>query len=252
MALTRIKDMSHQWFNACLSQLSCCDLCGANLGKIALANQVFKQSLVCQHCIDDLPLFDQKIIQGDLLSWPAINRELPNIHFDHLFSLMPYISPVDFWLKQFKYQGRFELASLFSTLLANQLIEYCPTLTNRLDVVLSVPLHISKWQARGYNQAHLIAIKLAKIVELPYLPSVLIRSNKNSSQVGQTGKQRRKNLTDAFALTAALPHDCRHVLLVDDVVTTGSTVSEISKLLKSVGINKVTIMTICLSLPTST
>jgi len=232
-----------------LLNIACCDLCGTNVGKVVLANRVIEQSLLCQNCLDDLPFFHPDILQANLLSWPAISRALPNIHFDYLLSLSPYISPVDRWLLQYKYQGRFELSSLFSALLCNVLSEQWPTAKETPDLILSVPLHTSKWQIRGYNQAHLIAKKLSKAIQLPYLPSALERIQKNASQVGKTGLQRRKNLRNAFALVSPLPMYVKHVLLVDDVVTTGSTASEISKLLKAAGIEKVTLVTICLSLP---
>lgn len=218
--------------------LSQCDLCG---------NNTQKQTLICPTCLSGLPLFKQEIIQGDLLNWPAVNRSLPRIHFDHLFCLSPYLAPFNHWLSQFKYQGRFELASLFASLLAKQWQQAHST--TPVDLVLSVPLHISKWQSRGYNQAHLIAKPFSQQLQLPYLGSALVRIKKNISQVGQTGKQRRNNLANAFALRIPLSTKIKHVILVDDVLTTGSTASEISKLLKHKGVKKVTVITVCLTLP---
>jgi ComF family protein len=242
-----------EFFNSLLKQgllnFACCDLCGGDVGQVVMANKRLEQSLLCQYCLDDLPFFKQEVLQANLLSWPAIHKALPDIHFDYLLSLTPYTSPVEHWLRQFKYQGRFELSSLFSALLCNILTDHWPIREKRPDLVLSVPLHVSKWQSRGYNQAHLIADKLSKAIDLPYLPSALVRIKKNASQVGKTGAQRRKNLRSAFALTSPLPAQVKHVLLVDDVVTTGSTASEISKLLKSTGIAEVTLVTVCLSLP---
>jgi len=112
-----------------------------------------------------------------------------------------------------------------------------------------VPLHISKWQIRGYNQAHLLAKSFAHHMQLPYDETALIRTKKNISQVGQTGSQRRINLANAFTLAKRLPNNTKHIVLVDDVLTTGSTASEISKILKCIGVDKVTITTICLTLP---
>ena len=103
-------------FNTILRSISQCDLCGNNL----CCNSTHSQTLICSSCLDDLPLFNQEIIQGDLLNWPAINKALPKIYFDHLFCLSPYLAPFTQWLPQLKYQGRFELASLFTYLLAQQ------------------------------------------------------------------------------------------------------------------------------------
>ena len=215
-----------------------CDLCG---------NTTKQQTLICSTCLTDLPLFKQEIFQGDLLNWPAVNRSLPRIHFDHLFCLSPYLTPFNHWLSQFKYQGRFELASLFAYLLAKQWQQSHST--SSVDLILSVPLHISKWQQRGYNQAHLIAKPFSQWLQLPYQDSALVRIKKNSSQVGQTGKQRRNNLANAFTLNKPLTKKIKHVILIDDVLTTGSTASEISKLLKREGVEEVTVVTVCLTLP---
>ena len=226
------------YYHRILLTFSQCDLCG---------NTPQQQTLICSACLADLPLFKQKAIHGDLLNWPAVNKSLPHTHFDHLFCLSPYIAPFNHWLSQFKYQGRFEIASLFTVLLANKWQETHPT--SSVDLVLSVPLHISKWQQRGYNQAHLIAKSFSQRLQLPYQGDALIRIKKNTSQVGQTGLQRRNNLSNAFALRNPLPKEIKHVMLIDDVLTTGSTASEISKLLKLKGVDKVTVATVCLTLP---
>ena len=234
-------------FQKLLISLGQCDLCGNNLHEINLTTQ----SLICPSCLDDLPLFKQDFIQGDLLNWPAINRALPMHQFDHLFCLSPYLPPFTQWIPQLKYQGRFELASLFAYLLYRQLqSNNFPQDLMPVNLVLSVPLHIHKWKIRGYNQAHILAKPLAKKLQLPYDESLLIRTTNNPSQVGQTGNQRRQNLANAFSLTKALPKSIKHVMLVDDVLTTGSTVNEVSKLLKHAGVSKVTVTTICLTLPT--
>jgi len=238
-------------YNKVLLSLGQCDLCGNNLSHNDLYSQnIPSQTLICSYCFTDLPLFKQEIIQGDLLNWPSVNKALPKIHFDHLFCLSPYLTPFTQWLPQFKYQGRFELASFFANLLALQW-QNLALKTSSVDLVLSVPLHISKWQIRGYNQAHLIAKPFAQYLQLPYDDSALIRTKKNKSQVGQTGSQRRENLAKAFVLANELPCNAKHIILIDDVLTTGSTASEISKLLKQAGALKVSVLTVCLTLPKS-
>lgn len=239
-----------RYYTQILKNISCCDLCGANVSSSCLLGHSLSQALVCQSCVNDLPYFNQSLISGNLLSWPAVHRALPNIHFEHLFALSPYIYPFNKWLAQIKYLGRFELANLFSTLLYAQ---WQASLINQvitpIDIVLSVPLHIKKWQVRGYNQAHLIAKSFADELSLPYDENLVIRVKNNDSQMGKTGSQRRKNLANAFALQGKLASHVKHVLLVDDVVTTGTTASEISKLLKQAGVKTVTLVTVCLALP---
>jgi len=156
-------------------------------------------------------------------------------------------------LAQFKYLGRFEIAHLFSALLSAQWRALARnSMTTPVDLVLSVPLHVKKWQIRGYNQAHLIAKLFAKQLTLPYEPELLIRNKNNDSQMGKTGSQRRNNLANAFSLQQVLASNIKHIVLIDDVVTTGTTASEISKVLKQAGAETVTLVTVCLSLPKTT
>ena len=229
----------HQLKAFFVTQLCSCDLCGCPCRQY---------SLLCQTCASDLPFFKTADIRGDLLNWPAVNRALPDIAFDHLVALSPYQWPLSSWLKQLKYQGRFELAPLLGQLLADYwLTHISPYLEQQPELVLAVPLHFSKWQLRGYNQAHLIAETFAGKLGYPYRATALSREKKTASQVGQGGSARRKNLRRAFAVKAQmLP---QHVLLIDDVITTGSTASEISAQLKKQGVLKITVAAVCLALP---
>lgn len=230
--------------NRYLYRLSCCDLCGENTCSEEYFSR-YDTALVCQYCLKNLPLFKQDIVNNNLLTWPAIHRTLPNIYFDRLFALSPYLPPFTHWLSQLKYQGRFEVADMFASMLSAQWLDN--SCENKSELVLAVPLYLKKWQIRGYNQAHLIAKPFAKRLHLTYLPNGIIRIKNNLSQMGKTGAERRKNLKGAFQLN----HDftsIKHVLLVDDVVTTGTTASEISRLLKSAGVETVTVVTVCLTL----
>ena len=225
--------------NRLLTRFSCCDLCNCPCGRY---------TLLCQTCFDDLPVFASDRINGDLLNWPAVAKALPKISFDHLLCFAPYQWPFSQWLSQLKYQGRFELAALLARLLADYWLLQCKLhQIPEPDLVLAVPLHLSKWQQRGYNQAHIIAKSFAEQLGYPYRVDVLSRLRKTSSQVGQSGASRRKNLRKAFAVHGRdLP---AHVLLIDDVITTGTTTSEVSKCLKQHGVKKVTVLTLCLTLP---
>lgn len=250
MAWMQNRSIFKSYYQDALRKLSCCDLCFSNITTTVCFNKPLSQTLLCQECLNDLPYFNQHYVSGNLLTWPAINKALPKINFDQLFSLSPYIYPFNHWLAQFKYSGRFELGKLFGELLSAQwqstMIEgdYPP-----VDLVICVPLHIKKWQLRGYNQAHLIAKHFAKQLSLHYHPSLITRVKNNDSQMGKTGAQRRKNLTNAFKLRAPLPNHSKHIVIVDDVVTTGTTANEITNLLKAAGVEMITLVTVCLSLP---
>ncbi len=223
--------------------LSSCDLCGGSCQKYPL---------LCHHCEKSLAKFYYQKVRGDLLNWPKIYQNLPNIYFDHLIALAPHEQPFQSWLSQLKYQGRFELASLLGELLA---VQYRYLSKNfqlqQPDLITCVPIHLKRWQERGFNQSHLLTQQVIKhlktAMSLPYAPNLIKRCTNTAKQVGQTGMARRKSLQGAFSLntTISLP---KHVMLVDDVVTTGATASAISYLLKQHGVEKVTLMTVTIAL----
>ena len=115
-------------------------------------------------------------------------------------------------------------------------------------VIISVPLHAKKWGIRGYNQAHLLAHTFSQLINYPYEPNLIFRTKKTDDQVGKSGTERRKNLHGAFAINTsiAIPEK---VLIIDDVVTTGTTCNELSELLKRAGVKEVIVLSICISLP---
>lgn len=233
------------YYHQSLLTLSSCDLCGSSCEK-------YRQ--LCQYCHQDLPLFQFKDVQGDLLNWPAIYKNLPNINFDQLLCLAPHQMPFSHWISQLKYQGRFELAQLFGHLLADTISQLINTKKlSTPEMIVSVPLHISRWQSRGFNQAHLIAKQLQKhlarqAINIDYCSTLITRPKKTEQQVGQSGQQRRKRLRTAFQLNNTVSL-AEHILLVDDVVTTGTTVSEISTLLKNHGVKTVSVVAITLAMP---
>lgn len=236
-----------EYFHRLKIALSCCDLC---------QQTPHEHTLLCRYCEEDLPLFKYEDVSFDLLHWPAIHQLLDKCTFDHLFCLAPYIWPFDIWINQLKYHQRLELIALLSALLQKQWLRYKhhPT-TNNLTgeeepVIAAVPLHIDKWQSRGFNQAHLLAKAFAKAINHDYCPNLLSRIKATESQVGKSGKARRKNLSGAFALNAEqLSRIPKHIILIDDVVTTGTTANEICTLLKKHGVQKVTLLCLCIALP---
>lgn len=237
---TKIRDKAIRRLKDLPLILGQCDLCTSNN---------ITQALICQHCLDDLPLFDYQLVENGLLNWPAINKLLANNQFDQLFCVAPYIWPFDHWLKQYKYQGRFELKQLFADLLATLWQQQVKSQLAADTLLLSVPLHPKKWQQRGYNQAHLVAKEFAKQVDINYQPNLLIRTRYNQGQVGQTGAERRKNLKNSFALESKAAYLPAHIVLFDDVMTTGTTINEICRLLKKQGVKTITVLTLALSLP---
>jgi len=118
--------------------------------------------------------------------------------------------------------------------------------------VIPVPLHKTKRRQRGFNQAELIARAALKLNpatgRLYLLVDILQRQRETESQIGLTSHQRRENLRGAFAVVRAEEIKAREVLLVDDVLTTGTTASECARVLLRAGATRVWVATVARTL----
>jgi len=122
-------------------------------------------------------------------------------------------------------------------------------------VVVPVPLHRRKLRQRGFNQTELIAKEALKLQpwkgRLSLGPSVLERRRETQSQTGLTRHQRRENMRGAFVVVRSEEIAGREILLVDDVFTTGTTVSECARVLRRAGASKVWVATVARTLKMS-
>ncbi|MEI6042948.1 MAG: ComF family protein [Chloroflexota bacterium] len=112
---------------------------------------------------------------------------------------------------------------------------------NKLEVadgVLAVPLHSRRLRERGYNQAGLLAVGLSHYLNLTSYEGLLVRSRETRSQVGLDGSSRTKNMRGAFTWQGK-PLEGQTLLLIDDVCTTGATLSECAGVLKLAGASRV-------------
>jgi ComF family protein len=103
------------------------------------------------------------------------------------------------------------------------------------ELVMPVPLHRRKIRQRGFNQSVVLARHMARSLGLKVDVSSLARSRHTVSQVGLNTRERRRNVAGAFVLRRAKRVGGQKVLLVDDVLTTGATVDECSRVLKDAG-----------------
>ena len=109
--------------------------------------------------------------------------------------------------------------------------------TNLPEIIIPVPLHNSRLRQRGFNQALEIARPIAKKLKTSLDVSSCERSKNTIAQTELNMNERIKNLNNAFALIKSLNY--KHVAIFDDVVTTGSTVHELSKVLRKAGVIKI-------------
>jgi len=154
-----------------------------------------------------------------------------------------YQMPLSHWIHQFKFQGKYwfdrPLARLLLLAVKNA---RCEHQLNLPEVLMPVPLHWQRYWQRGFNQSELIARYLAKWLELPLDTRSLTRTKSTLSQRELSAKQRHRNLKGAFCYQPI--RNYQRVAIIDDVVTTGSTLNEICTVLLKKGVQEIQVWTL--------
>lgn len=152
-------------------------------------------------------------------------------------------SPIQNGLHTMKYRGNMP----FGEALASQMVEFLRSLQWNVDVMIPVPLGKKRLKERGYNQVGLVAQPLAYQTDLEYAPQALWKSRETRSQVGLNIVQRRDNVQNAYQADPAIVKK-KVILLMDDVATTGSTITSCTDALLSAGARDVYAITIARAL----
>jgi ComF family protein len=212
----------------------CCVLCGASLCGDSICGQC--RDLLpapgpgCERCAAPLPAMQPSGVNcGRCQTDPPM--------FFKTVAALKYAFPADTALKAFKFKGQLYYAPAFASLLL-------PLLKSEFtdaDALLPVPLHRWRHAQRGFNQATEIAKLLARASALPMLRTVQ-RIRRTPSQTGLDAAERRQNLKGAFALRG--PLSCRHPVIVDDVMTTGETCHQLSRVLIEAGAESVGVLVV--------
>jgi len=217
----------------CLNHLfasGLCLACGCELGDTnslcaSCSSQLQRVPNPCQNCGQPNPL-------GGLVC-PACLLNPPR--WQKIIAPLQYRGLVRDYLIQLKFSEALYLAKS----LGQECIDPFRQSLPKPEVLLPVPLHRTRLFERGYNQAYEIATVLSGALGIPIDRHALIRTRPTPSQSGLSASQRESNIRKAF--TYAPKHEYRHVALIDDIVTTGSTVTEITRALHRGGVEYVEI-----------
>jgi len=162
--------------------------------------------------------------------------------FDYARSAARYEDVVREALHAFKFRGRRALAAPLGDLLVEAMEGRLPAGVPAL--LLPVPLHPRRERERGFNQASLLAWRVGRAWQCPVRDDVLARAVATHSQTELDAPARRANVRDAFRLRRPELIAGRHVLLVDDILTTGATLSECARCLREGGAAAVGALTV--------
>jgi ComF family protein len=205
---------------------------------------------VCSVCGERL--FSAYAVAGDSLCGLCRRAEPP---FARAAAYGSYEGGLRELIHLLKFGGVRPAANVLGRMLAEAISTLEPGFAGNSLTVVPVPLHGTKLRQRGFNQAELIARAALKIKSpadhLRLCTGVLERKRETASQIGLTRHQRRENLRGAFGILQAKAVKGQEVLLVDDVFTTGATVSECARVLRRAGATKVWVATVARTLKIS-
>ena len=157
-----------------------------------------------------------------------------NNYLDDMRSAWFYNDILHNLIHSLKYNGRANFGFDLGVLLGEEILE---DEIGDIDMIIPVPLHWLKKRERGYNQAFWLARGLASIYAVPVDTSIIKRTRYTVSQTMLGSTEHMVNLDDAFTINKSLNN--QHILLVDDVLTTGSTISNCAKVLRENGAARV-------------
>ena len=196
--------------------------------------------LVCSKCLAQMPLAPS----GDeIINIISQNFDANEFCIDFAHSLIDVRRNIDYIkiIYALKYYSIPEVAEIFGAELAKLIIKS----GKKYDYLIPVPIHKAKARERGYNQAKLISDKISNDTNIPILDNLIIRNQYTTSQTLLNHSERKKNLEKVYEINY-LKNDIenKNFLIIDDVLTTGTTINNMAIILKSADANIVDCSTI--------
>ena len=212
-----------------------CVVCGSSLQK--------NEHQLCVSCLHEIPktnyhLIDENPIEKRFWGKVPIYRATSYFFFQKGSSFQKLLHIL-------KYKGNKEIGELMGKYAAIDLLDSADFTS--IDVILPVPLHPGKYKLRGYNKSEWIGKGLSVVLNRPMDTSTLIRARENTTQTKKTVFERYENTEGIFELKDTTVLAGKHVLLVDDVLTTGSTLEACVRALLETPEIKISIFTLAVA-----
>ncbi len=219
--MSHIKDIADDFLSLFLPRP--CLSCGARL--------VRGEEVLCTGCMLDMARTDFHLTRGNMLERAFWGR--CRVERAAAFSVYNRGSRIRKLIHLLKYSGRKDIGTTLGSLYGAVLAE--SGFTDGIDLIIPVPLDPARERHRGYNQSRCIADGLAVHCRLPVRGDILFRAGKSGSQTSRGRYERWENVEGLFAVRKPGEISGKHIMLVDDVITTGSTVEACVTALQSAG-----------------
>lgn len=196
---------------------------------------------LCRDCYRDLPWLGESVCVRCATSLPAVGLtcgrclQKPPL-YQRIVALWHYQTPLDHLLLALKFKGKLVYAKLLGELLRDAIVSSYAEQSQLPELIIPVPLHKQRLKERGFNQALELARPLKKL-GIKIDPFLCQRIRATEPQMNLPAKARHTNVKRAFTMVGKLP--VKHVAIVDDVVTTGHTITELCKVLRKAGAERI-------------
>lgn len=216
---------------------SCCRVCGNYTGE--------KQQLICKQCLNSLVLTEHATHNDNKVK--ALFHKIEKVNNAGSFCYYELNSTIYHAIHQLKYFNHPELGAYLGKIAAQHFIEQQANYFSDIDIVIPVPIHKKKLKQRGYNQSELIAHGIGEVINRKVDTTHLKRAVYSASQTTLTIEQRLRLSAESFAVENAEELKNKHILLVDDILTTGTTLRCCINKLTPIRGCKISIFTIAVS-----
>jgi ComF family protein len=198
---------------------------------LACGNNLFRnEHIICTSCLFHLPKTNYHLEKDNPISQTFWGRTQINTAAAYYF--FSKAGKVQHLVHQLKYKGKKEVGIYIGELYGKELMN--TESFGKTDVIIPVPLHPKKEKKRGFNQSEVFAIGLSSSMKLPIDTTSLIRTFASETQTKKTRFKRWENVKEIFSLQDAEKLKNKHILLVDDVITTGATIEACANLLNTI------------------
>ena len=201
------------------------------------------KTTLCLHCISELPIANYHLSTSNPLL--KLLNEITPIEAATSLVFFEKQGFVQQLIHQLKYMNKEQLGSVFGGLLGEKLLD---SSFSTCDYVVPIPLHRRRERKRGYNQVTQFGQQLAKQLHVEYIDRNLIRSKATKTLVRLNKQERVHQIKGAFSVVDPSIFIKKHILLIDDVVTTGATLSEAANCLLQIEGVRVSVATIAFAM----
>lgn len=200
------------------------------------------EELICTICLHGLPETNCHLQTDNPITHRLASSSAIAYAFAHYWLYKK--SPLEQLLFAMKYRSRPEIGKLLGQLYGQLLRLHQQAVMQTIDGIIAIPLHPRKLKERGYNQSDFIAEGFSAALEIPFYTDYVVRTRHTASQTNKNKTERMVNLQDAFHVSQPAYIVGKHLLVVDDVLTTGATLASCATILLTHGARAVGIATL--------